>query len=127
MKFKAMPEKATRNMIEGAYSIISTMPRGTPQRDKAIAAAIYEQMAALAPSPSVGGLTRRQQRYLDYLIEYIDAHNGMSPTYKEIGAYFGVNKGDAFRVIRALEKRQFVEISDLSLRGIRVIRRPGLT
>ena len=116
MKFQTLPTEATRDMIEATYMLVSTMPRGTPARDKEIVRRIW-------PVPPSGGMiTKRQQRCLEIICDFID-DTGMSPIYQEIASVMGMNKGDVFRIVKSLEKRGFVETVAASPRGIRVLRR----
>ncbi len=49
-------------------------------------------------------LTRRQRQIVDFFQEYTDAH-GLSPTYEEIAAEFGVNKVTIFGHVSELERK----------------------
>lgn len=123
--FKVLPEEATREMIEGTYMLISTMKQGTPARDREIVREIWRQAVKLAPPPRQGGaLTGRMKRCFEVLCEYIDEHDGISPTYKEMAVALGMNQGDVHDIIGQLEKRGLVERFYNYPRGIRVLRRP---
>lgn len=104
--------------------LLSTMPRGTPERDKAMIREIWREAVKLAPKPYKGGLpSKRMRQCLEIIVDYIDEHNGISPTYQEIGDAMGLNKGDAFLIVKQLVKRGFVETVAQGKRGIRVLRR----
>ena len=49
-------------------------------------------------------LTKRQRDILAFLCEYCEEH-GISPTYEEIAAHFGVNKVTVFGHVRELERK----------------------
>jgi predicted transcriptional regulator len=123
-KFRVLPEEPSRDMIEGTYMLLSTMPRGTPERDKAIIREIWREAVKLAPPARTGGIaTKRMRRCLEIIVEYIDDHNGMSPTYQEIADQMGMNKGDVFKLVKQLVRRGYVETVEQGHRGIRVLRR----
>lgn len=123
MRFKVLPEEADRNMVEGTYMLILSMPRATPEHAKEIIKEIWREAVKLAPKPREGGLlTKRMARCLELIAEYID-DTGMSPTYEELGLLLGMNRGDAHRIVQALAHRGFVETVASGHRGIRVLRR----
>ena len=57
-----------------------------------------------------GGLTKRQSRCIGFIRRYADQHDGVSPSYEEIGAALGLrSKSGVHRIIMALKERGFIE------------------
>lgn len=123
-RVKTLPIEADHNMIEAAYMLIETMPKGTPERLKRIAAEVWRTMAEYAPPPKPGGLTRLQQRCHEAIADHINDY-GQSPTYEEIGAILGKGKSQVFSVVHALRKRGVINFGDHRLRSITLLVRPG--
>ena len=126
-RFKPMPTIADGNMINAAYMLIETMPKGTPDRHRKIVAAVWEAMCEVSPATNIGGLTKRMRQGLEVITEYID-ENGISPTYSEIQALTGGrHKSDIKHIVHSLRRRGFITFEDRKQRSIRIIRRPGET
>lgn len=121
--FKSMPIEASRNMIEATYMLVSTMPRGTPERDKELIAEIWRQACEVAPKPMQSGLTRKQMRAHEVIADFIK-DNGLSPTYEEIGNQLGMQKSDVFHMVKSMERRGYIKRL-MGRRGIRLLRQPG--
>lgn len=64
-------------------------------------------------------LTRKQKEVLEYIKDYINAHD-ISPSYSEIQEYFGLkSKGSVHDYIRYLKRAGLLEIDPYSHRGLR--------
>ena len=69
-------------------------------------------------------LTRKQKEVLDYIKDYIQAHE-LSPSYSEIQEYFGLkSKGSVHDYIRYLKRAGLLDIDPYSHRGLRPLE-PG--
>lgn len=126
MKTKVLPIKPTNDMINAAYMLIETMPKGTDARHMRIVAEVYEAMAECAPLPTVTGLTPRMRTALEFICEYVDEH-GRSPSFDEIGEHMGRVKSDIFHIVKGLKRRGFINYGYGARRSIRVLVRPGET
>lgn len=64
-------------------------------------------------------LTRKQKEVLEYIKDYIQAHD-ISPSYSEIQEYFGLkSKGSVHDYVRYLKRAGLLEIDPYSHRGLR--------
>lgn len=123
-KVKAMPTTADHNMIEAAYMLIETMPKGTPERHKKIVAEVWDIMCQFAPTAKTGGLTPRMRQGLETICDYID-ENGTPPTYLQIAKLMNRQKSDIHGLVHALRRRGFIDFKDRKFRSIRILIRPG--
>lgn len=122
---RAMPIIADQNMINAAYTLIETMPKGTEERHKRIVAAVWAAMAEFAPGTRPHGLTNRMRQALEVIGEYID-ENGRSPSYEDIAQLTGREyKSDVFHIVQALKRRGFIDFTKGTARSIRIIKREG--
>lgn len=122
---RVMPTTATAEMIEPALILLETMPRGTPDRDKKLIAAIWRTMCEGVKPAINGGLTRLQLSVHEIIADYIDEH-GISPTYQEIADMIGRRKKDVFEIVYALKRRGVVRIDQTTgMRQIRLLFRPN--
>lgn len=106
---RSLPIEPTEQMLEGAYPLLSSLPTGTPRRDKDALRAIWAEMLEHAPKPVLQGLTANQGKVHQFIEAYIAAHQ-ISPTYQEIadGCEFGT-KEEAFMVVQALMRKGIVK------------------
>lgn len=121
---KTLPLAPTHDMIEAAYMLIETMPKGSPERHKRLVAKVWETMSEYAPPPKQSGLTRLQQRMHETIADYIE-QNGIAPTYQEIGDMMGKSKSDVWQVIHALKRRGVITFRPGHKRSIQLVCRPG--
>lgn len=122
---QVMPTEPTENMIQAAYMLIETMPKGTPERHRRIVAEVWRQMCEVAPPAATGGLTRRQQEVHEVIAAYIDDYK-ISPTYQEIADQLPIDKPAAHKIVRSLVRRGVCRISHLrGVRSIELLFRPG--
>ena len=67
------------------------------------------------------GITRRQERVLDYIRKHVKAFK-MPPTRHEIAVEFGFASDNAVQChLKALEQKGFINITPRISRGIRVL------
>lgn len=67
------------------------------------------------------GLTKRQEKILQYISDYIVDH-GYPPSYQDIADAFGiVSKNGVVRHLTALIRKGYIEKTDTSARSIRII------
>ena len=118
-----MPTEPDANMINAAFMLIENMPKGSEERHKRIAAAVWKAMAEFAPQPRPSGLTRLQMQTHEIIAEYI-RDNGMAPTYAEIGAQLGKGRSDVHQIIHALKRRGVLQIRG-ARRAIQLLVQPG--
>lgn len=64
------------------------------------------------------GLTERQRETLEWIVAYIQT-NWRPPTAEEIAGQFGIKRPSAFDMIRALQKKGFLERSDGTPRSLK--------
>lgn len=121
---KVLPLAADHNMIEAAYMLIETMPKGTPERHKRLVSEIWQTMATFAPPPRQSGLTRLQQRCHEAIFDFINDH-GIAPTYTEIGAMMNQSKGGVHQIVHALKKRGVIDFREGRRRSITLTVKPG--
>lgn len=119
-----LPVEADHNMIEAAYTLIETMKKGTPDRDRRLVATIWAAMVEVAPKPRASGLTDLQRRTHEIIAAFIQ-DNGMSPSYDEIGRQLGKGKSDVHDIIHAMKRRGVLTLRGGSKRSIRLIVQPG--
>ena len=124
MKQKMLPTEADHNMIEAAYMLLETMPKGSEERHRRIAAEIWRTMVQFSPSPKRSGLTRYQQRVHETLAEMIN-ENGEAPTYEELGRVLGRGKPAVCQVLKAMRSRGVLTFSDHRSRSLRILIQPG--
>jgi hypothetical protein len=122
--FKTLPIAPTHDMIEAAYMLIETMPKGTPERHKRIVMQVWEEMIAHAPKPKPSGLTRLQQRTHEAIADFIDEH-GLAPSYEEVARQLGKTKSHTHQIIHALRRRGVITFREGHKRTIQLICRPG--
>ena len=65
------------------------------------------------------GLTQKQKRIYEFLVEFMQKH-GYPPTVREIGEYFGFLWSAARGHLQALERKGFIRINPLKSRGIEI-------
>tara|TARA_R110000744_G_scaffold326330_1_gene432075 strand:+ start:2426 stop:2920 length:495 start_codon:yes stop_codon:yes gene_type:complete len=108
-KHRALPIVATDQMIEAAYPLLSSMTGGSPARDKKIIRAVWDEMVAATPKPTMHGLTKNQLKVHQFVEAYIAQHQ-LSPTYDEIseGCGFG-GRDEAYVVVMALERKKVLK------------------
>jgi len=67
-------------------------------------------------------LTRRQRDILAYIAAYLDANNGVSPSFDEIRSFFGIaSRGVIHRHLTALEERGAIRRLKGRARAIEII------
>jgi len=101
--------------------LVTTSKTGTPERDRALVARIYDTMIANMPRAR-RGLTVNQMAVHRLLWDYQCRH-GHSPTFDELGRMIGQGKGRAHGICQALRRKGYVEFGG-SWRGIKVLTRP---
>ena len=75
-------------------------------------------------APSRGGLTRKQRYVLNFIRQYIEISDGLSPVYSEIADGCGISsKSNVHRVIHSLIERGFIEIIPGKARSITLLDR----
>lgn len=127
MKTAVLPVKPTQDMLNAAFMLVETMPKGTDARHMRIAAKIWEAMVECAPEPNrKTGLTPRMLRALEIITAHIDEH-GEPPRYEDIGAIMGKGKSQIHSIMKALRRRGFITYADRAKRSMRVLIRPGET
>jgi repressor LexA len=65
-------------------------------------------------------ITVRQSAVLDYIKSYIAAHR-FPPTFREISESFGISVKGAYDHVKALEKKQFIQLNNHRSRTIEVL------
>lgn len=123
-KTRAMPTKATPDMIAAAYMLIETMPKGTDERHKRIVEAVWDAMASCTPRSKTLGLTLLQSRVHEIIAEFIDDH-GRAPEYVEIGEQIRKDKGEVCRIVQALKRRGAVDFKPHTKRSLVLLVQPG--
>lgn len=124
MKFVAMPEEPTADMVNAAYMLIETMKTGTPERHKRIVREVWRAMRDARPQPAVTGLTPLQYRVQEIIADWIDDH-GKPPRYSDIAAQLGKGKDSVYHIIRGLERRGVVAKTKHAQYSLRLLVRPG--
>lgn len=109
LNHKPLPITPTPEMVEAAYPLLTSLPQGTPERDRRIVRKIWAEMVETAPKPLNHGLTQNQAKVHQYVEAYIAQHQ-LSPTYQEIadGVGFG-GREEAFVIIQSLERKGIVK------------------
>ncbi len=123
-KNKVMPLKPDQNMINAAYNLIETMPKGTDERHKKLVAAVWEAMTECAPPSRTTGLTRRQMQVHEVIADYIEEH-GTAPTYKAICAQTGMTKSQLCGIIYVLRQRGVLTFREHYKQSIQLLVSPG--
>lgn len=124
-RVKVLPIEPDHNMIEAAYMLVETMPKGTPERHKRIVAEAWKAMAQFAPKPKQTGLTKLQQRCHEAIFDFVNDH-GKAPTYSEIGALIGKdNKSAVHAIVHALKRRGVITLGENVRRSIALCINPG--
>lgn len=62
-------------------------------------------------------LTPRQREVLDWIKGFIREH-GMPPTVREIGEAFGIKSSSVFDLLKALERKGYLQRGDLGARSL---------
>jgi repressor LexA len=80
----------------------------------------------MSPRHSNQNLTTRQEEVLRYLCDILDG-NGLPPSYREIGAHFGIRSTNGVKVVLdALERKGFIRRHGGRARGIEVLIQAGV-
>lgn len=71
-------------------------------------------------------LTHSQLRTLEFISSYLSSHNGVAPSYMEIGDALGLrSKSNVNRLVTALVDRGYLRRIPHRARALEVIRHPG--
>jgi len=67
--------------------------------------------------PTMRDLSPRQRETLEWIKGFIREH-GMPPTVREIGAAFGIKSSSVFDLLKALERKGYLQRGDLGARSL---------
>lgn len=69
--------------------------------------------------PLTKELTDKQRQKLDWISAFTQRH-GMPPTVREIGDAFGIASSSTFAVLRALQRKGYLQRGDLGARSLKI-------
>jgi hypothetical protein len=68
-------------------------------------------------------ITPKQARVLNFICDYIDAHQGIAPTYRDIAAHIGIARPAAHAAVDRLINAGYLGRDSYTIRGINLIKR----
>lgn len=77
-----------------------------------------KEIALIRARSRKNGLTERQKECLGVIRKYIKDHDGVSPTFAEIGSGLGVERANVFYFVHKLEERGYITMMPNKERSI---------
>ena len=116
---KRIPKSPDFNMIAAGAAVVSVlMPGKTPRQCRDIAADIYSEMVACAPTLKSKNpypdLTARQAQAFETLHELalVTLHGRRMPNGVDLGKAFGITREAAWKLINSLREKRYVKTNN---------------
>lgn len=84
---------------------------------------IARVLMAVGQGAEITGITHEQARVLNFVRQYQAKHNGVSPSYAEIGAEVGRSRGNVHDIVHRLQARGILSVPAKRARSITIVER----
>ena len=84
---------------------------------------IARVLIAVGQGAEITGITHEQARVLNFVRQYQSKHNGVSPSYAEIGREIGRSRGNVHDILHRLQDRGILSVPARRARAITIVER----